>query len=138
MAFWDSWPLIGKDKSGIKTEVKIDRFERQELLSAHDYTFTQDMAKALDSVSLPKEPKTEGGDPSFFGRLLGGTIKVNEDKSVTSSDPIFGKTTVPSNVSIVENIKRTLAKYLVIGVLIMVLYFVLQILLARSIAKATA
>lgn len=135
MAFWDSWPLIGKDKSGIKTEVKIDRFQRQELLSAHDYTFTQDMAKALDVVSVPK---TEGEDPSFFGRLLGGTIKVNEDKSITSSDPIFGKTTVPSNTSIIENVKRTIAKYLVIGVLIMVLYFVLQILLARSIAKATA
>lgn len=135
MAFWDSWPLIGKDKSGIKTEVKINRFQRQELLSAHDYTFNQDMAKALDAVSVPK---TEGSDPSFFGRLLGGTIKVNKDKSVTTSDPIFGKTTVPSNVSILENIKRTVAKYLVIGVLIMVLYFVLQILLARSIAKVTA
>ena len=135
MAFWDSWPLIGKDKSGIKTEVMIDRFQRQELLSAHDYTFTQDMGKALDAVSAPK---TEGGDPSFFGRLLGGKIKVNEDKSVTTSDPIFGNTTVPSNTSIIENVKRTIARYLLIVVLIMVLYFVLQILLARSIAKVTA
>lgn len=135
MAFWDSWPLIGKDKSGIKTEVKIDRFNRQELLSSHDYTFTQDMGKALDAVSAPK---MEGGDPSFFGRLLGGKIKVNEDKSVTTSDPIFGEKTIPSNVSILENIKRTLAKYLVIGVLILILYFALQIFLARSIAKATA
>lgn len=129
MSFWDSWPLIGKEKP----DPNAERFKRQEVLTSHDYSFSQDLS-LFDKATIEAQVR-RGEDP-----VIPGT-RMNVEKGLISQGEAVKQTPkLNESLSAIDNatsgffdfIKRTIAKFLVLIVIGLFIFFLANNFIKRK------